>query len=239
MLIVMMLEHIKEFSRHCDGYDAHMHLQKEVATYLVSKITSCPKTILDLGCGNGAVFKNITWDIEHFDGVDSAKQMADKHPVAKEVRIIQENFESPYLSQHLLPQYDLIISSSALQWAQSIEKVVAFCALACKEGAFAIFTDKTFEAVYHVSGLQTFLPNAKILGELFNQYFTCKQEIRTFKLYFEDNISKFRYIKQSGVSGGKKQLSVAQTKALIQNYPYDYLECEVLFIWGIPKRKYL
>lgn len=53
--------------------------------------------------------------------------------------------------------------------------------------------------------------------------------------FFEDNLSKFRYIKKSGVSGGKRRLSVAQTKALIQNYPLEYLEFEVLFVWGVSK----
>jgi malonyl-CoA O-methyltransferase len=41
-----------------------------------------------------------------------------------------------------------------------------------------------------------------------------------------------RYIKQSGVSGGKRQLSYKDIKNLLDNYPLDYLEFEVLFIWG-------
>lgn len=231
----MILEHIKEFSRHANSYDNLTSVQKEVARYLVSQIGSSAKTILDLGCGSGEIYKNITWPIIHFDGVECATQMSAKHPAAKEVRIIHEDFESPQLAQSLLPQYDLIISSSALQWAHCLENMIAFCASTCKEGAFAVFTDKTFETLYRLSGLKTFLPNSKTLAALFEKHFTCKHEIKTYKLFFDDNISKFRYIKQSGVSGGKKQLSVAQTKALIKNYPYEYLEFEVLFIWGVSK----
>jgi malonyl-CoA O-methyltransferase len=40
----------------------------------------------------------------------------------------------------------------------------------------------------------------------------------------------FRYIKQSGVSGGERKLSYTQTKQLMENYPLKYLEFEVLFI---------
>jgi len=44
-----------------------------------------------------------------------------------------------------------------------------------------------------------------------------------------------RYIKQSGVSGGKKQLSYKEIKRVIKDYPLDYLEFEVLFVKAIPK----
>ena len=231
----MILEHIKEFSRHAHSYDAHTSVQKEVARYLVFHITSRPKRILDLGCGSGEVYKNIDWEIEQFVGVDSSAQMSQKHPTCKGVTLINEDFESPALAQQLCPPYELLISSSALQWAQNIEQMIAFSALTCKEGAFAIFTDKTFEIIYQVSGLQRFLPNAKTLAALFEKYFTCKHEIKTYQLFFDDNITKFRYIKHSGVSGGKRRLSFAQTKSLIKDYPYEYLEFEVLFVWGTPK----
>lgn len=231
----LSLEHIKEFSRHAHSYDSHTFVQKEVAAYLVSHIVSQPKHILDLGCGSGEVYKNIDWEIEHFVGVDSSQEMSQKHPTCKDVTIINEDFESPLLMQKLQPPYDLLISSSALQWSKDIEKMIQWSSFTCKEGAFAIFTDKTFETIYALSGLDVFLPNAPTLITLFEKYFTCKYEIKTFKLSFPDNLSAFRYIKQSGVSGGKKNLSVSQTKSLIQNYPLSYLEFEVLFVWGQPK----
>lgn len=232
---MMILEHIKEFSRHAHSYDTHTSVQKEVAKYLVASITSQPKRILDLGCGSGEVYKNIDWKIEHFVGVDSSQEMSAKHPTCKDVCIINEDFESSKLALKLQPPYDLLISSSALQWSQDIEKMIQFASFTCKEGAFAIFTDKTFETIYTLSGLEVFLPNAPSLLEIFKKYFTCKHEIKTFKLFFEDNLSAFRYIKQSGVSGGKKRLSVSQTKSLIKSYPHTFLEFEVLFIWGTPK----
>jgi len=231
----MIAQHTKEFSKNAHSYDDHTSLQQEIARYLISNTLHEPQTILDLGCGSGAVFKNIPWKIEHFTGVDSAQGMCDLHPLSKEVEILCEDFESPTLFHRLNPPYDLLISSSALQWASDIETLIAQMSVTCKEGAFAIFTDKTFEAIYQVSGLPTFLPNAKSLAVMFENYFTCKHEIKTYRLFFDDNLSKFRYIKKSGVSGGRKRLSVTQTKALIENYPHEYLEFEVLFIWGMSK----
>ena len=232
----MIAHHIKEFSKNAPSYDDYTALQQEIARYLIASISTKPQTILDLGCGSGAVFKNIPWTITHFTGVDSAQGMCDLHPTCKEVDILCEDFESPTLFSRLTPPYDLLISSSALQWAHDIEALIFQMSVTCKEGAFAIFTDKTFETIYAMSELSTFLPNANTLVPLFEKQFTCKHEIKTYRLFFDDNLSKFRYIKKSGVSGGKRRLSVAQTKALIQNYPHEYLEFEVLFVWGVSKK---
>lgn len=231
----MIAKHIKEFSKNAHSYDAYTSLQQEIAHSLVSHIHSKPKTILDLGCGSGAVFKQISWELECFTGVDSALSMCELHPHKEGVKILCEDFESPTLFTKLQSSYDLLISSSALQWTSDIETLIAQFSLRCKEGAFAIFTDKTFETIYAMSGLKSFLPNAEALARMFETYFSCHYEVKTFRLFFDDNLSKFRYIKKSGVSGGEKRLSVAQTKALIQNYPHEYLEFEVLFLWGEPK----
>jgi len=232
----MIAKHIKEFSKNAHSYDEYTALQQDIAHHLISHITSNPKTILDLGCGSGAVFKNITWKIDNFTGIDSAQNMCERHPISKEVKIICDDFESPTLFSKLTPPYDLLVSSSALQWASDIEALITQIALSCKEGAFAIFTDKTFETIYTMSELPTFLPSAKALVYSFEKNFECHHEIKMFRLFFDDNLSKFRYIKKSGVSGGQRHLNVAQTKALIQNYPHKYLEFEVLFLWGMSKK---
>ena len=229
------MHHIREFSRRANTYNDHMPIQQSVAKHLISGLQNRPKRILDLGCGSGEIYRSIDWDIEHFVGVDSSKEMSQNHPISANVEIINEDFESPILMNSLNFPYDLIISSSALQWSKSIETMIGWISSRCHEGAFAIFTDKTFEKVYQLSGLEQFLPNASELIRLFEKHFICRSEVKTFKLFFEDNQSAFRYIKCSGVSGGKRRLSVAQTKALIQNYPLSYLEFEVLFVWGFPK----
>lgn len=37
-----------------------------------------------------------------------------------------------------------------------------------------------------------------------------------------------RYIKQSGVSGGKRKLSITQTRKILRDYPLFFLEFEVV-----------
>jgi malonyl-CoA O-methyltransferase len=44
----------------------------------------------------------------------------------------------------------------------------------------------------------------------------------------------FRYIQKSGVGGGERQLGFKEMKRLMEAYPLDYLEFEVLFVEARP-----
>ena len=226
------MKHINEFSKQSSSYDANSSIQKEVSKYLLSKLTSKPKKILDLGCGTGDIYKNISWDYDMFVGVDYAKGMCEKHPSSSKTIILNENFESELFIEKIekLSPFDLVISSSALQWANNIKSIIEYTSKISNNIAFSIFTDNTFKDVYNISGLKTFLPNKEELIEVIKKDFDVEYEVKTYRLFFEDNISKFRYIKKSGVSGGEKQLSLKQTKKLIDTYPHDYLEFEVIYL---------
>lgn len=224
---------MNEFSKNAYRYDEHTELQQTIAQYLLSKMDSPAKSVMDLGCGSGAVFKQLPWVVEQFTGVDRAPLMCELHPKASNVQIVCSDFEAKEIFEN--HRYDFIISSSALQWANNIATLVERVAGACQKGAFAIFTDKTFETLYRYSTLPTFLPHAPTLIELFSTHFACHYEIKTYQIFFDTNKAIFEYIKKSGVSGGQKRLSVAQTKDLMRNYPLNYLEFEVLFIWGSSK----
>ncbi len=231
----MIEAHIKEFSKHAHTYDSSTPIQKEVAKYLVSRIEAThPSTIVDLGCGSGEIYRNIAFECDHFIGIDHSEAMCALHPKNEKVHLICSNFESPTLWQRFEQPIDLLISSSALQWAQNLEMLFERIHLTCKEMAIAIFTDKTFETIYAMTHLPSFLPSAQSLIPLLQKHFTCQFELKTYRLPVTDTLSAFRYIKKSGVSGGQKRLSVSQTRFLIEHYPLSYLEFEVLFVWGKP-----
>jgi malonyl-CoA O-methyltransferase len=219
--------HTDEFSKRAVSYNEHNIIQKRVVKKLIENIKSKPKNILDLGCGSGAVYKNITWDIEKFVGVDKAVNMCELHPSYKNIKLINEDFE-----MFEFEKYDMVISSSALQWAKDLDKLLKKIALNSDEIAFSIFCDGTFKTIYEVANLKPFLPRHQELLDLLSRYFEFTHEVVYYRLEFEDNLSKFRYIKNSGVSGGERKLSFKDTKRLIENYPHDYLEFEVMFIWG-------
>lgn len=224
--------HAKEFSKRANSYDNYNIIQKKVAKYLLEKIDRSAKKILDLGCGSGEICKNI--DFERFIGVDASKQMCNLHPKAGNIKVLNYNFDDTSLYKILKKEapFDLIVSSSSLQWSKDISNLTNNISKLGGNIALAIFTDKTFRAIYDQTSLESFLPNAKKTAKEFSEHFDIKTEIKEYKLFFDDNISKFRYIKKSGVSGGNKKLGFKGTKKLIEEYPLDHLEFEVLFVWG-------
>jgi len=227
--------HISEFSRRAKSYTQYNIIQKQVVHELMKNIGSKPKRVLDLGCGTGAVYELIDWDITQFTGIEKAGQMCALHPKNAKIRLLHEDFEDETVLQNA-GHFDMVISSSAIQWAQDLPKLLQNISKITDEVAFAIFCEGTFKTIYEMTGLQSFLPSHEMLLKTLEQYFAFDYEIKRYQLHFPDNISKFRYIKQSGVSGGKRKLNVTQTRRLIKTYPLEYLEFEVFFCWGSVKR---
>ncbi len=223
--------HTNEFSRRAKSYEKYNIIQKKVVQKLISSIDSKPKSILDLGCGTGGVYELIDWEVDNFIGIDKADQMCILHPKNKKISLIQGNFDNEQLLKSL-GSFDIVISSSAMQWTKDLKLLLKNISNITDKIAFAIFCDGTFKTIYKITQLHNFLPSSADVIDSIDKYYTFTHEIKTYKLYFEDNLSKFRYIKKSGVSGGKKKLSFKETKNLIENYPLDYLEFEVIFIWG-------
>ncbi|OQX73571.1 MAG: hypothetical protein B6D59_05305 [Campylobacteraceae bacterium 4484_4] len=231
-------KHTEEFSRRSHSYESSNIIQKKAAKKLIEKIDFDARSILDLGCGSGAVFQNISWPVERFVGIDKAANMCKLHPNSSHIHIIQADFEDPSLYTKLdrFSPFDLIVSSSALQWAHDLPALFEKISILGNHVAFAIFCEGTFRTIRQTAGISTFLPNIDNLERLLNRYFDCRFERWEERLYFPDNLSKFRYIKRSGVSGGERRLGYRETKRLIREYPLEYLEFEILFAWGEIRR---
>ncbi len=169
-----------------------------------------------------------------FIGVDKAENMCTLHPMSARVALHNMDFENPEL-YHDIKTVDITIAASSLQWAKKLDKTIENISQHSDEIAFAIFCDGTFKSIYEITKLPSFLPYHDDLLTLISQYYDIYHDREEYKLKFEDNLSKFRYIKNSGVSGGNRQLSFSDTKKLIAEYPLSYLEFEVLFVWGKKK----
>ena len=230
----MILQVEKEFSKNASSYNEYNIIQKEVAKKVVSLVENSPKKVLDLGCGSGEIYKLIDWDIDEFIAVDISYEMCKLHPKNSKINVINANYEDDNLFKKLKQKkFDIVISSSSLQWCSNLDDIVKKISLLSNNCVVSIFCDKTFKTIYELSTLKSFLPSSDKVLESFKKYFTVDYSIENYKLFFPDNISKFRYIKKSGVSGGKRRLGFKQTKDLIKNYPLDYLEFEVIFIKGV------
>lgn len=228
------MEHIREFSKNVHTYDAYTGIQKKVAKHLIRGMQFHPKKILDLGSGTGEVYRQIDWKMESFVAVDFSKKMCETHPRDSNITVINDDFESTTCKQLLLEKapFDCVVSASALQWSKDIKTLLSAMRKMSPYCALAIFTDRTFFDIYSVSKLETFLPSYKALLKDIQMFYNCRYELKTYRLEFQNSLEMFRYIKKSGVSGGKRRLDVSQTKSLIAAYPHNYLEFEVLYIWS-------
>lgn len=220
-----------EFSKYAKEYAVLNQIQNQVVQKLLSLYKKEGKNILDLGCGSGALCKNIEWDYEHFTGVDFAPGMLELHPKADNIESIYGNFNDKTLFEHLLANhYDVIFSASALQWSENLERTFTYIKSLQTPVALAIFTANTFTTLNETAGLQSLLQSAEQIERLQKKYFDAHFEVVHYKLEFESVRDMFSYIKRSGVSGSRQVLSFKETKKLMYTYPLNYLEFEVAFI---------
>ena len=221
-----------EFSKYAAQYGAHNYIQQKVAKKLLSFVTSKPQNILDLGCGNGALAEKIDWKYNKLMAVDFAPGMLELHPKSEKIECIYGNFNDISLFEFLQEyKFDYILSASALQWADDLEKLFQHLQMFHAPVAFAIFTANTFKTLYKTAGLQPLLIDTCKLNTLQKKYFNGNFEVVNYKLEFENVRDMFRYIKKSGVSGSRNVLNFKEMKKLMQEYPVNYLEFEVAFIY--------
>ena len=225
----------KEFSRFAKSYNHHNIIQIQVAQSLVSMLNKEEySTILDIGCGRGEIYQNLAKKnikYSHLSALDIASGMLKLHPTDKKTILVDGDFSIDSTFEQLpKSRYDLMISSSALQWSRDLDITLSNLSMISDSGYFAIFTSATFSSLHNCAGVTSPIYSENHLREKIDLYFNASYNIEKYKLHFNSVYEMLRYIKESGTSGGEKQLTYRQTKKLLDNYALDYLEFEVLFV---------
>lgn len=227
---------IEEFSRFAHQYDQYNIIQEKVAKILVDTLSlKSYNRVLDIGCGSGEVFKNFKDRKIHFNELtvfDSSAAMLEMHPEGENVIKICADFnDKNFLKTLTSPHYDLLISSSALQWSRDLDFTLEKLSSLSKSFHAAIFTSGTFKTLHKVAQITSPIYSAQTLEEhILKHYTDVSFELHHFTLAFASTREMFRYIKKSGVSSGEKKLGYRETKQLMEKYPLDHLEFEVLFV---------
>lgn len=227
---------IEEFSRFAHQYDQHNIIQAKVAKILVDKLSlKNYNRILDIGCGSGEVFKNLKDREIHFNELtvfDSSSAMLEIHPTEEGVIKICADFnDKNFLKTLPSSYYDLILSSSALQWSNDLDFTLKKLSSLSSRLHTAIFTSGTFKTLHKEAHIKSPIYSAQILQEkILKHYRDVSFELQHFTLSFESTREMFRYIKKSGVSSGEKKLTYRETRQLMETYPLDHLEFEILFV---------
>jgi len=230
-----------EFSRFAHEYNQYNRIQQRVAHKLVSMVSDRPyHAILDLGCGRGEVYQNLIAQNIRFDrlhGIDISANMLQLHPKEERVRLTQGSFDHLTLDENR--PYDLILSASALQWSENLDKPLGAIATMNAPTILAIFTANTFKTLHQTAGITSPIYPCETLHAKLTHHlgddFRLTFETVEYSLTFDSTLSMLRYIKKSGTSGGERYMSYGETKMLLDGYPLDFLEFEVLFVEAIPK----
>jgi malonyl-CoA O-methyltransferase len=223
---------VKEFSRFADEYDTYNIIQKEVAKKLIAYVEKRKYgTILDLGSGDGAVYNMLVEreiQFDNFVALDFSKEMLALHPSAHNVEKICMDFnESDLFSIVKKSEVDIVISSSALQWSGDIYATLSSIS---SDAYLSLFTANTFKTLHNTANIISPIYSKSKILEALDRLFIYECEIVEYKLNFNSVHEMLRYIKHSGVNGGVKQLDFREIKQLIEKYPLNYLEFEVIFV---------
>ncbi len=230
---------IQEFSRFAHTYDHYNIIQKQVAKTLVEKLThTAYSSILDIGCGNGEVFKNIQKrgiKVNQFIALDSSENMLLLHPKTEDVTKVCIDFNNKKFIDRLpLTKYELILSSSALQWSNDLDFTLKEISKLSHTFKAAIFTSGTFKTLHKTAGVKSPIYSAEEIKKSISKYYNeLSFVLHHYTLEFNSVRDMFLYIKKSGVSSGEKKLSYKETKYLMEKYPLNYLEFEVLYVEAI------
>jgi len=230
---------VKGFSRFAHTYEQYNMIQAEVAKQLVGRLEEKRySTIIDIGCGSGAVIKNLencSIEFDHFIAVDLSEEMLSLHPAGIKINQYCIDFNSHESFAKLCSDKEaLVLSSSALQWSTDLDITLSWLAKCGKKAHFAIFTSGTFKTLHECAGIRSPIYSDKELKKVISNYYEATFMLQSYQLTFPNTKEMFRYIQKSGVSGGERQLGYKKMKRLMEEYPLDYLEFEVLFVEAKP-----
>ncbi|MEA3499369.1 MAG: methyltransferase domain-containing protein [Campylobacterota bacterium] len=223
-----------QFSKYANEYNSNNIIQQIVSKALVREIVDKPKRILELGCGSGQVFKNIDFKYDYYKAIDFSQVMCDIHPTAQNLEIVCLDFDSEEFFYNIKDEkYDLILSSSALQWSKNLPKIIKALSKISNTVNMVLFTSNTFKTIFELTNRISPILELETIKNSFTPFYNCDFEVLNYKLEFDNKKELFSYIKNSGVSGETNSLSFKDAKYLYKNYDKNYLEFEVVFINGV------
>lgn len=225
-----------QFSKYAKQYKNHNIIQQIIAKSLVRELKSKPKRILELGCGSGQVYNHISWDIDFYKAIDFSSSMCELHPKGEKIEVKCFDFDTQkFLDEIKNDSYDIVLSSSALQWSKDLSKIIEQLSLITKEINAVLFTSNTFKTIQYITKTKSPILDEESIKEAFSKYFLCEFETIMYKLEFDNKKDLFDYIKKSGVSGANASLDFKHAKRLYKEYNINYLEFEVIFVKTISK----
>ncbi len=224
-----------QFDRYAYSYSQNREIQDKIAKKLLSCIdVGKYKKIIDIGCGDGSLFEKCGQESELFVGVDASQKMCELHKRFDGCSVVNADFDDDEFADLIkgrFGKFELLLSSSALQWSKDIKALLLKLSTLSDEFAISIFTRGTFASVREFLGVDSFLPTVEDIEEVFMSFDLKSFIIEKFEKEFDSPKDAVRYIKTTGVSGGGNKISYKEAKALYEKGPRT-LEFEVIYAVG-------
>lgn len=223
-----------QFDRYAISYSQNKQIQRDIADKLIKMTRGDFDRILDIGCGDGAIYEACGFDGSLFVGVDASVNMCELHSRCKKAVTLQKNFDDVDFADEILRKFgrfDLIISSSALQWSDNIDTLIKKTSVLSDKFAFAIFTRGTFSSVREFLRIDSFLPSIDDIKNALSGYSLDIFAVEQNKKEFDSPRAAMKFIKTTGVSGGGNKISYHDAKKLYKSGP-SVLEFEVVYAVG-------
>jgi len=208
-----------EFDKFAKEYGEYNIIQKKI---IKENLKFVRNRVIDLGCGSEGLckYKNFKFYL----GIDKSENMLKSNPCYVKQMDFDKEETFEYLSDL---DFEQIVSFSALQWSKDLKKVFKNIKNLNKEYLLAIFTSNTFKTLHNYLGFNSPIYSKE---EILNYAEILNPNIKTlnYTLTFKTPIDMLNYIKFSGVRKG--YANVARLKKFIKNYPFNFLEFEVIVL---------
>lgn len=161
------------------------------------------KLIAELGCGGGELFAEIQKrhiGFERFLGCDSSESMLKRFAPSNGVELFCQDFDEFLCSFE--GKFDLLLSSSALQWSHSLPQTLSLIAQKSFFVALSVMSSSSLKSLHSFLGTCSPLPSSEEIKEFLASQFEGEIFISRVELEFAASKEALEHLRKSGVLGG-------------------------------------
>lgn len=210
------------FKRSANTYHKEATVQRQIARHLCKLVCPYifrPVSVLEIGCGTGflteEIMKNIPLTSALLNDINPEMKSFIHRFLSEKCRFVACDAEKQSFSK----TFDLITSSSVIQWFNNIEKFICNTPNILSDNgiiALSSFGKENMKEIKNITGIS--LPYPDIRPHIESNFQILQYEEQIIKINFDSPADVLKHIKNTGVNGvqetrwGLKQLNEFKTE---------------------------